>query len=310
MDLKHLRALVTVAETGNVTRASTLLNIVQPAVSRQLRLLEEDMGVMLFERRRLGMELTDAGKSLVEYARRILNEVDRAKAEIRPTSGAISGIVTIGLLPSTCELLASALVTAVAEKYAAIRVRISVGYAGHLVNWLETGEVDAALLYDQKDTPALQVKPLLEENLWVVGPSTAKLRPGKPVSLGQVAQRRLILPNAPHGLRALVEQAAALANVELQIAVETNDMSVQKSLVIGGHGWTILPIIAVANDVARGELSAAPLTDPAVQRKIVLAASTNRQPTPPVRCVVATLLECMKQAVAQKRWRAARWLAD
>lgn len=310
MDLKQLRAFVTVAETGNVTRAAALLNIVQPAVSRQLRLLEEDMGTLLFERGRHGMELTESGKAMVEYARRILNEVARAKAEVRPSHGAVGGIVTLGLLPSTSGLLSSALVRSVGEKYPGIRLRISVGYAGHLLDWLETGEVDAALLYDQKPTPTLQVKPLLEESLWVVGPPEAKLRAGKPVPMAKLAGQPMVLPSAPHGLRALVEQAATRKGMELTVAAETNEMSVQKTLVIGGHGWTILPSIAVADELARGTLTAAPLTDPAVHRKIVLAIATNRQATTPVRNVVPLLLDCMKNAIRRNQWPAARWIGD
>lgn len=309
MDLKQLRALVTVAETGNVTRAAALLNIVQPAVSRQLRLLEEDIGTELFERGRNGMELTGAGRSMVEYARRILNEVARAKAEIRPSQGPISGIVTVGLLASTADLLSSTLVAAVAEKYPGIRLRISVGYAGHLLDWLEKGEVDVALLYDQKQTPALQVKTLLEEELWVVAPPSARLRRAKPVELAHVVRQPFVLPSAPHGLRALMEQAATLMGLEFIVVVETNALSVQKNLVIDGHGWTILPAVAVADDVARGTLSGAPLAEPALLRKVVLAAPTSRHPTPPVRCAVAVLLECMKAAVRQNQWAGARWLA-
>lgn len=310
MDLKQLRALVTVAETGNVTKASALLNIVQPAVSRQLRLLEEDMGTLLFDRGRHGMELTENGKTMVEYARRILNEVARAKAEIRPSEGPISGIVTIGLLASTADLLSSALVTTVAQAYPGIRLRISVGYAGHLMEWLEQGEVDVALLYDQKQTPALQVKALLEEPLWVVAPASARLRRNKALELAQVVKHPFVLPSAPHGLRALMEQAATLMGLEFILCAETNDLNVQKALVIDGHGWTILPAVAVAHDVARGVLSAAPLAEPALLRKVVLAAPTSRQATPPVRCVVAALLECMKTAVQENKWAGARWLAD
>lgn len=308
MDFKQLRALVTVAETGNVTRASVLLNIVQPAVSRQLRLLEEDVGAMLFDRGRHGMELTDAGKTLVEYARRVLNEIDRARAEIRPSHGTVGGIVTIGLLPSTCDLLSSALVTSVGMSYPGIRVRISMGYAGHLQSWLESGEIDVALLYDPKPTPTIQVKPLLEEGLWVVGLPDSELRQDQPVSMAELAGKSLVLPSAPHGLRSLVDNAATLMGLQLRVVAETNAMSVQKSLVLGGHGLTILPTIAVADDISRGVLAAAPLIEPILVRKIVLALPANRHTTPSVRCVVASLVECMRDAVHQGDWLEARWI--
>ncbi len=310
MDFKQLRALVTVAETGNVTRAATLLNIVQPAVSRQLRLLEEDVGTSLFERGRHGMELTEAGRTLVAYARRVLHELDRARAEIRPSKGSIGGIVTVGLLPSTSDLLASALISSIASNYPGIRVRISVGYAGHLQRWLEDGEIDVALLYDPKHTPSIQVKPLLEESLWIVGLPVSGLSADQPMPLAELAGKPLVLPSAPHGLRSLVENAATLMGLQLMVIAETNAMSIQKSLVIAGHGLTILPGIAVADDIARGVLTAAPLIEPTLKRKIVLALPANRQTTASVHCVESTLVQCMKAAVVCGDWLDARWLAD
>ena len=97
MDLKQLRAFMIVAETGNVTRAAELLNLVQPAVSRQLRLLEENFGVPLFHRARHGMVLTDSGKALLVYARRAMLELDRAQAEIGRSSDSIAGLVRFAI---------------------------------------------------------------------------------------------------------------------------------------------------------------------------------------------------------------------
>lgn len=308
MDLKQLKAFLTVAETGNVTRASALLNLVQPAVSRQLRLLEEDLGTSLFDRSRQGMELTDAGEKLVEYARRVLLEVERARAEMQASQGAVAGIATIGLLPSTCELVSSALVAEVAKSYPMIRVRIAMGYTGTLQKWLETGEVDAGLLYDPRESPVMQFSPLLEEPLWVVGLPSAGLDPNQPMAMSQLVGKPLVLPSAPHGIRMLVDGASSLMHLELTIAAETNAMNVQKSLVLGGHGLTILPAIAVADDVARGKLAAAPLADPPLMRKIVLALPTNRNTTAPVRCVVGLLERLMKDAVQSGVWPSAHWL--
>lgn len=308
MDLKQLRAFVTVADTGNVTRASALLNLVQPAVSRQLRLLEEDLGTELFDRSRHGMQLTPPGKAMLEYARRILNEVERAKAEIQPTDGPVAGIVTIGLLASLSDLLATALVVEVRRRYPRIRLRVMIGYAGHLWDWIEKGDVDAALLYGQKETPALQVKALLEESLWVVAPPSARLSRKRPLMLEQVAQHPFILPSAPQGLRAVIEHAATESGLTLDVIAETNALSVQKSLVAEGQGWTILPVVCITQELERGELSAAPLVPPGLRRTIVLAAPTTRQATVPARCVVATLLDVTKSAVDAGHWgEGVRW---
>lgn len=309
MDIKQLRALLTIAETGSVTKAAALLHIVQPAVSRQLRLLEEDVGTPLFSRGRYGMDLTESGEIFVEYARRALAELDRARSEIQP-SGGLSGTVTIGLLPSTCDLLASDLVSTVAREHPAIHLRISMGYTGHLQNWLELGEVDAALLYDPKPSPALQIRPLLEEKLWIVGRPEAGFRVDSPVALEEVAGQPMILPNAPHGIRSLVEQACASAGIDLSVVAETNAMSVQKGLVLGAHGITILPGIAIVDDVARGLLSAAPLVNANLQRKIVLALPNTRRIPAAVRSVVDLLVTQINQAVRLGTWTAARSLVD
>src|SRR5882757_3180731 len=113
MDIKQLKALVTVVEVGSVTRAAELLHLVQPAVTRQIRALEHELGVSLFERTCQGMRPTKAGISLAERARRALTELDRARAELTPPPGLVAGIVTVGLLESAAEMLAEPLAAAV-----------------------------------------------------------------------------------------------------------------------------------------------------------------------------------------------------
>lgn len=308
MDFKQIRAFITVAETGNVTRAAEVLHLVQPAVSRQIRLLEEDIGTPLFERERHGMALTEAGHALVAYARRVMLELERARAEIGGSATGIGGLVTLGLLPSTIDALSSPLVSAIAAAYPGIRIRIAMGYAGTLLRWLQAGEIDAALLYGAERSPDVQTRPLIEEALWVIGPKSAKLRRNKPVALSALAGKPLVLPSQPHGIRTLVDHACAVSNVELSISVETNALSVQRSLVIGGHGLTILPPIAVADDLRSQLLSGAPLGEPAITRTIVLALPANRPTGKHVRYAVDVLVSCAKQAIEQGAWLEGRWL--
>src|SRR5580692_7918889 len=270
VDVKQLKALVTVVETGSVTRAGELLHLVQPAVTRQIRALERELGVALFERTRHGMRPTAAGLSLAERARRALTELDRARAELAPVPGTVVGLVTVGLLESTAELLAEPLVTAVRREYPGIELRLLSAYSGHLQQWLDDGDLDLSLLYNLTSSPSLNVTPLVREKLWAVAPASDGLRAGQPVPLARVAAQPIVMPVSGHGLRTLIDRAAAQAEVELGIAVQTNSMTMQKRLVLGGHGWTILPAAGIGQDVADGLLSAAPLTEPEVWRSIVL----------------------------------------
>lgn len=309
MDIKQLRAFMTVAETGNVTRAAELLNLVQPAVSRQLRLLEEDVGIALFQRERHGMVLTSAGKALLVYARRAMLELDRARAEIRGSADGVAGLVTVGLLPSTGDMISSPLVRAVAEAYPGIRMRIAMGYAGDLQQWLETGDIDVAILYGVEREPHIDATPLLEEPLWVVGPRSARLSRHRPVSLASLRGKPMILPSGPRGIRTLVDHACVMANVELTSAAETNAMSIQKSLVLGGHGLTILPPIAFATELADKRLTAAPLIEPRITRTIAVAVPANRSVGQHVRRTVDMLVQCARNAVQRKQWLEASWIA-
>jgi LysR family nitrogen assimilation transcriptional regulator len=310
MDFKQLRAFLMIAETGSVTRASELLHIVQPAVSRQLRLLEEDFGAQLFERGRGGMEPTAAGSILIDRARRALREIDQARSEIRPAHGTLTGEVSVGLLPSTSDLLAGPLVRSLKERFPKLQINVTVAYAGYLQQWLEDGDVDVALLYDVKSSSTRSIQMLLEERLYLVGPPQAELRPDQPISLKDAVKHPLILPTPPHGLRILFEHACVMAHLEHTVSAQTNAMSVQKNLVLYDQGFTILPSAAIFEDIAQHRLNAAPISDPDLCRKIVLARRAGRHTSAAVHALTDELFEQVKSMVNRKVWPDARWLAD
>lgn len=308
MDLKQLRTLIAIAETSSVTRAALLLNVVQPALSRQLRLLEEELGTPMFERTRHGMHLTEAGQTLVDHARRALRELDHARTQV-VTPGIIAGPIAIGLLPSTCTLLSGALVGSLRTKHPGLNVRLTTGFAGHLQQWLESGEIDLALLYELKPSTLLDVQPLLDETLYLVGPASAGLRFDKPIPLSDVASTPLIMPNPPHGLSMILEHACAVSNVRLTVVTETNSMQIQKELVSHELGFTILPGVAIFDDIANKRLSAAPLTAPDLSRRIVLALPMTRRTSIAVRSVANELRTLIEGIIARGDWPGARWLA-
>lgn len=309
LDLKQLRALLAIAESGSVTRAAEMLHIVQPAVSRQLRLLEEDLGTPLFERGSRGMALTEAGHILVDYARRALHELDRARAEIQP-SAQISGLVAVGIVPSAADPLAGELVGSVQRCHPDIRLRISMGLTSHLQQWLERGEIDLAVMYDPKPSPTLNVEPLLEDDLYLVGPASLELSPARPVPLRELEHRPMVLPSTAHALRGLVEHALAVRGVSITLAAETNSMQIQKDLVARGFGLTVLPSGAVSKDIARGELSGAPICDPSLQRRLVLATCMTRRTASAVRAVASQLIARLKESAGSGEWPGVRWLHE
>lgn len=305
MDFKQLKALVTVVEAGSVTRAAELLHLVQPAVTRQIRALEHELGVPLFERTRQGMRPTPAGVSMADRARRALTELERARAELAPTPGVVTGIVTVGLLESTADLLAEPVVSAVLRDHPGIELRILSAYSGHLQQWLDDGDLDLSLLYNLASTPSVNVTPLLRERLWAVAPPDDDLHADRPVPFAEIAAHPIVMPAAGHALRSLIDTAANRAGIELTSVVQTNSMRLQKHLVVGGHGWTILPGVGIAADVASGRLSAAPLDEPEVRRSIVLGTPRTGRVAPAVEVVARELHRQVRMAVRERRWPAA-----
>jgi DNA-binding transcriptional LysR family regulator len=307
VDIKQIRTLIAIAETGSATRAGELLHLVQPAVSRHIRMLEEECGVPLFERERHGMVLTDAGRTLVEYGRRALRELDKARAEIGPAGNAISGRVVIGLLASTSRLLAADLVARLRLKHPAVALSVNVGYAGNVTQWLEAGEVELALLYDTRSSTGLQVEALLDERLYVIGPP-GEVEADTPFPLKALADRPMIFPNAAHGLRSIIDHALAVAGISVDIVAETNALDLQKSLVAKGFGYTILPSSGVLDEFQAGLLSGAPIGTPDLSRRIVIARAAARRPSPASVAVAAELVALMKEMVQTGAWPGASWI--
>ena len=306
MEMRQLQALLAVADTGSVTRAAELLHVVQPAVTRQIHNLEAELGAVLFDRSRAGMRATDIGVQVIERARRALSELDRAREEARSSGAGLYGIVTVGLLASTAALLAVPVVSAVTERHPGVRLRIVTGYGGHLSRWLEAGDVDVALTYNQPPAAALDVRTLLDEDLWAVAPPMEGLLAAEGVDLRDLLQRPLVMPSPPHGIRSLVESSAARIGLALDIAVETNDAVVQRQLVQGGLGWTVLPGIMVAAEAAGGTLNAAPIVNPGIPRRIVLARPTGSRSTSAVRMVADVLEETVLSLIDAGKWPSAR----
>ena len=305
MDLKQLNAVVTVAEVGSITGAARLLHLVQPSVTRQVRMLEDELGVALFDRTATGMSPTPAGRQLVERARRVLQEVERARAELRPATDGLTGIVTVGLLESVVEIVAEPLVRAVAERHPGIELRLLTAYSGHLQQWLDTGEVGLSLLYDLDASTSLSVTPLLEEELWAVAPAGSGLCVDTPVACREVFAHPLVLPVAGHGLRSLVDRARSAVDAVPRVAVEVNSMQLQKTLVAAGHGWTLLPAAGVSRDAEAGLLDAAPVTDPGITRHVVLGRQRGvRDPAP--EAVAVELRRVVRRLVEEQTWTGAR----
>lgn len=306
MELRQLRAVLAIAETGSVTKAAELLHVVQPALSRQLRGIEEELGKPLFTRTRNGMALTREGRVLAEHARRALLTLEQAVTEIRPRRGVVAGLVSVGMLPSVIDLVAAPLLKRVRDAYPQIRLRLAGGYAGELQDALQDNALDLGLLYDPKTHAAIDTRPLLDEPLYLVGARTLRPRWKKSEPLSALRGLPLILPSGSHSVRGILEHACAVEDIALDIVAEADTTQLTKALLLSGIGYTVLPGVAIADEKLERHVARVPLGRPALTRRVVLACSVARQRSESVRCVEEILFTLVHDLVREGTWPGAR----
>lgn len=304
MDLKQLRSFREIAEAGSLSRAADRLRLAQPALSRQIRLLEAEAGLALFTRHGRGMALTEAGRELLARISGPLRQLEGAFAEVRALSGAVAGQVALGMMPTVAAVLAGPLARRVAERHPAVSLRIVEGYTGHLIEWVQRGATDATLLYGPASDLHLPVRDLFIEALVLAGPPGSGLSPEVPVTLADAARRPLVAPSLPHGLRSIVETAAARARITLNLRHEADSFLVLKDLVECGLGFAILPRSSIRREEQEGRMAVAPLVRPTIRRQVVLAVPPDRAAGRATEAVLALLAEEVAARADGGDWRA------
>lgn len=277
MDLKQLNTFVQVAELGSLSKTAERLRIAQPALSRQVRMLEEDLKIRLFTRHGRGMILTEAGELLLSRATSILRQIEETRADLTEQANAIRGKVVVGIPPTVGDILAARITARFRSLYPEVRLRVVPAFTEYLLEWLLRGELDIAITYAQEKEANLMLQPLLMENLFLVASKQEALDPRRPVRFRDIAGRTLVLPGLNHSLRLLMEREAEKQNLILKVPVEADALQTLKDLARRGHAATVLPYASIHSDVEEGKLTATPVIAPRLSRKLVVALPLGRQ---------------------------------
>jgi DNA-binding transcriptional LysR family regulator len=303
MDIAQLRTFIHVAELGSLSKAAGRLRIAQPALSRQIRLLEEELGIRLFERHGRGMIITDQGRDVLGHAVRVMAELEELKASAAGSDAPVGGHVAIGLSPTVADVISVPFVTAFRARYPGVMVQLVSAYSGYLLDSLYRGEVDLAVLYDPKAARSLRSQPLMIENLFLIGPPDTERSDADPVPFAEMARLPLLLPSTRHGLRNILERFAQEAGVSLNVTVEMDSYTAMKDLVRHGYGCTVLPLAPIYEDVTASRLVAVPICDPSPTRQLVLSYPTDRPVSRAAQLAGESLAGIMADRVNRGIWR-------
>ena len=298
MDLKQLEYFVRVAELGSFTRAAQALNIAQPALSRQVRLLEVELRQNLLVRNGRGATPTQAGQLLLEHGRGILHQVERAREELGRVRSGLSGRVALGLPPSVARMLTVPLTRAFRQRMPEAQLSISEGLSTAMQENLQNGRLDIAVLYNPNQVPGIEHTPLVQEELLLVQPRPPGLQedpPPPPISLQEVATLPLVIPTRPNAIRMHVESEMAAIGCRPQIALEIDGVSAILDLVADGAGYAILSRNAVMRSVRPSAFAVRQLSEPALHIQLTTAISSLRPTTLTQQATLALITEVARQ---------------
>jgi len=243
MDLRQLRSLVTIAEEGQFTRAAERLGIAQSSLSAQIRLLEQELGLPLFDRTTRRVSLTNAGESLIATARSVLAEVDDAKAELQRHRGLLSGHVTIGVTQTPGPVDIVALLADFHRLHPAIELSVREDLSVSLAGELRQDRIDIAILTatEPDDCRGLEVKELTVERLVAVLPLGHRLSGERQIRIEQLRDENFVVSPPGATIRTAVLRAARNAGFEPRIVFESREVTRIRAIVAAGLGIAVLP---------------------------------------------------------------------
>lgn len=291
MNLKQLQSFVHVAEQGSLARATAATDVAGSLISRHIAALESAWGDRLFERTGRGMALSEFGRRMLPEVRVALEQVARLEAIARESAGVPTGTVHVGVLPSLARQLLPLLFADLRSSAPGVTLHAAEGFSGSLDEQLASGRLDLAVINRYGPNPGRGEEVLGSAETCLIGRSGQPLLAGESVPFKALAGVPLVLPSAPNGLRAMLDHLSRKHGVRLEIVMEVDSSGSMKDVALSGHACTLLPLMAVREELARGTLAATPIVKPGIRRTIVLAVTTQRPLSRAARHVAARIRE-------------------
>lgn len=288
MNLKQLQYFVKVAEAGGFSQASEAVHLAQSALSRHVRLLEEELDARLFNRTGRGVELTEQGEYLLTQAQGILEQLTRVESSLRSWYEHPSGSVRMGMTPSTCISGAAALIRELRDNYPDVTLHVSEGVTEHSVSAVIDGRLDLALVLGEPRSELLRAEFLRQEQLCLVTAPDVVLP--NPVPLHKLEELTLVLPTRHGPLRTAFEQSCAAEGVSCTPAYTLDIVTTMKNLVVNGDAVAVLSRDAVETEFLAGQLAIHELDSPGLRVPLYVVYRAKQQLG---RAAVATL-ECIR----------------
>ncbi len=259
MDLRQLEILQAIAETGSFTACGRKLNVSQSAVSRQILLLEEELGEPLFLRVGRHVRMTAAAESLVQLGQRMFQDLRETVGAITDRTRDLRGTLRLSGGMTVCLYVFPPLLKHLRRVHPNLEVRLTVATAERSVQEIRAGRVDAGLLTLPVDEHDLVALPVLREELLIVATPKHPLARRRRIQPPDLASQPFVLFEPGSATRRVIDRFFAARNIEPVVVMETENVEIIKGMVKTGLGIGIVPYQAVAREVKAGQLFCARL---------------------------------------------------
>ena len=270
MNLRTLRYFVAIADAGSFTAAAAAVSIAQPALTRQMRDLETELGVLLFQRGARGVRLTQDGATLYESAGRMLAEAARVRLLLGGDGADQDTKVVLGVTPTLTRVLLPGVFERCHRHLAGVRLVVREAFTPQLLEGLERGLVDMAVVTNPAPNRQLALQPLLVEPMALVAPATLGLPPV--ISLADMGKIPILMTGLHRGI---VERALAPLGAQLRVEAEIDSVDAIRELVLQGRWATVMPV-SVFKDAPAGRVTLSAISGAQLNRMLVLATRVEK----------------------------------
>jgi DNA-binding transcriptional LysR family regulator len=279
MDLRQLQILQTIAETGSFTACGRKLHVSQSAISRQILLLEEELGEPLFLRVGRQVRMTHAAESLVQLGQRVFQDVRDTVGAITDRTGELRGTLRLSGGMTVCLYVFPALLKHLRRVHPHLELRLTVAIADRSIEEIRAGRIDAGLLTLPVDHSDLVTVPALREELLLMTTPTHPLARRKKVTPQDLAEEPLVMFEAGSATRRVIDHFFASQNIEPNVVMDTENVEIIKAMVRTGLGISIVPYQAIAREVQARQLFCTPIEGSELYRDTGwVYARANRTP--------------------------------
>lgn len=301
LELRDLKCLAAIAESGSFSAASRKLNVTQPALSAAIKRLEADLKVNLVERHSRGARLSEEGKFVLQKSYAIFREMVEINSVVQNFAEAPMGVVRLGLPTTVAGGLVPELFPRLTATFPLIKLNIVEAMSGVLAEMLQLGRLDLAVLFDVQPMTGFRSLPVLKEKLFLLVPPDHHLAQRKSVRLEEITRLRMVMPSDQNSIRRYVNGVVHAEGYALDVKADIDSLPGIMGLVRQGY-CTVMPLFLFKRDIEENRIKALEITRPELSWTLHLASRDDATRPRASLAVSRLLTDVCGDMVQRKLW--------